>query len=231
MFKIKLADAVFGIQNKYEYSEKLCRDYLTNEPCEYEITLTDEEIAAENKDNGKWPSDYLESLAIYRKICYYLLEKETVLFHCSALEIDGKAYLFTAPSGTGKSTHTRLWREHFGDKITMINDDKPLLRIADKITVFGTPYGGKSNIQTNASAEVGGIVILRQAVDNKAERLDFKKAFPMLLNQTYRFDEPQLTFQVIDLVKKLSAVPIFSLECNISDDAVMTIYEKLKGNE
>lgn len=232
MFRIKLADTVFCIHNHYKYSEKLCRDYITDEPAKYEIVLTNEEIAFENKGNGKWSNGYLESLAVYRKICCHLLEHNTVLFHCSALAIDGRAFLFTAPSGTGKSTHTRLWREYFGDRVVMINDDKPLLKIKDKkVMVYGTPYGGKYNIQTNTSAEVCGIVILYQAPENIAEKLDFKQAFPMLLNQTYKFEKAIQTFKVIELVKTLENLPVYRYGCNISDEAVTTIYEQLKGKD
>ncbi len=77
---------------------------------------------------------------------------DTVLFHGSALAIDGDGYLFTAKSGTGKSTHTRLWRERFGDRVVMINDDKPLLHIdAGSVIAYGTPWNGKHRLGTNAS--------------------------------------------------------------------------------
>lgn len=81
----------------------------------------------ENPDG--FPDAYIESLALYQNITELLLARDVMQFHCSALEMDGRAYLFTAPSGTGKSTHVRLWRQVFGARVTVINDDKPLVRL------------------------------------------------------------------------------------------------------
>lgn len=210
--------------------ENLCHDYISNHHAETIISITDAELLAENTDGKEWSRAYLESLAVYRKICEYLIDYNIILFHCSALKMDGKAYLFTAPSGTGKSTHTRLWREHFGERVDMINDDKPLVEIKDGgAIVYGTPYGGKSGIQTNTCAEVAGIVILSQAKENKIIRLSEHEAYPMLLNQSYRPKDIAKTFRVMELVQKLAQIPTFSLECNISDEAVITAFNALKN--
>ena len=226
--KIKLADHVFAVENHDTYVAQLCRDYQTVDSVEKTIRVTEDEIQAENMDGGNWPFSYLESLAVYRKITEYLLADDILLFHCSALSIDGKAYLFTAPSGTGKSTHARLWREHFGSRVTMINDDKPLLAIRkDGITVYGTPYGGKDNIQTNTSEKVAGIVILHQADHNEMHQMTAKEAYPMLLNQTYRCSDAEGMFQTMDLVQRLSGLPVYSLGCTISREAVELAWNTL----
>lgn len=210
--------------------ENLCHDYVTNHQAETTILITDTELLAESTDGKEWSSAYLESLAVYRKICEYLIDYNIILFHCSALKMDGKAYLFTAPSGTGKSTHARLWREYFGERVVMINDDKPLVEIKDgRAIVYGTPYGGKGEIQTNTYAEVAGIVILSQAKENKITRLSEHEAYPILLNQSYRPKNIVKTFHVMELVQKLAQIPMFSLECNISNEAVITAFNKLKN--
>ena len=241
MFKIKLVEKVFTIENKYQYIEELCNDYLTTEPSHYFIEVTMEEIVKENQDGELWSNAYLESLAIYRKICEKLLNDNILLFHCSAIEFNGKAYLFTAPSGTGKSTHTRLWRETFGDKVTMINDDKPLVSIpvestdedicGDAIRVYGTPYAGKDGLQTNMSAPVAAIVILHQAKENTIERMDAKCAYPTLLNQTYRRNDPEGMIKTLELVGQLAKLPVYSLGCTISKEAVLLAYHTIvEGN-
>ncbi len=220
MFRIKLADHVFEIENRYPYTQRLCRDYLTSEPAGARVVLTEEEILREGGADSRYPADYLESLAIYRKICESLLEDGIVLFHCSALAMDGTAYLFTAPSGTGKSTHARLWRERFGERVTMINDDKPLLKISDSgITVYGTPYGGKDNLHMNTSAPVGGVAILRQAKENAIRPMSAEEAYPMLLNQTYRRSDPEGLAKTLDLVWRIAELPVFLLDCTVSGEA------------
>lgn len=232
MFQIKIAEHIFHVDNRYSYVEQLCRDYLTAEPAQIYISVSEEEILKENRDGGSWSDAYLEALAVYRKICETLLEEDIVLFHCSALEIDGKAYLFTAPSGTGKSTHTRLWRETFGERVTMINDDKPLLKITDKeIRVFGTPYGGKDGLQSNTQAPVAGIVVLYQSVANTISRLTAREAYPVLLNQTYRRNDMQGMIKTMDLVHILCRLPVYSLGCTISNEAAMLAYQTLLEKE
>ena len=232
MFQIELAQHVFAIENTYPYVENLCRDYQTKKVPREIIKVTPREVARENVDGNRWSEGYLESLAIYRKICERLLEENIILFHCSAIEMDGRAYLFTGPSGTGKSTHTRLWREVFGKRVTMINDDKPLLWIprdsqSQGIKVYGTPYGGKNGLQTNTSAPVAAIVILHQAQENKMERRERQDAYPVLLNQTYRRKDAPGMMRTMELVGELAKLPVYSLGCNISKEAVMMAYQTL----
>lgn len=242
MFRIELAGHSFAVDNTYSYVEKLGQDYITRKEPEDVISVSLEEIARENEDGGMWSTAYLESLAVYRKICEKLLDDNILLFHCSAIEIDGKAYLFTAPSGTGKSTHTRLWREVFGDRVTMINDDKPLVSIpvensdedtcGDNIRVYGTPYAGKDGLQTNRSAPVAAIVILHQAKENTIDRMESKSAYPTLLNQTYRRNDPEGMIKTLELVGQLAKLPVYSLGCTISKEAVMLAYNTIvEGNE
>ena len=230
---MKLVEYVFQVENKYDYVSRLCKDYCIEQPetVDYVISVSDQEIQRENQDGGNWPVEYLESLAVYRKICEVLLEKDIILFHCSALEMNGKALLFTAASGTGKSTHARLWRERFKDQVTMVNDDKPLLVITkDHVYVYGTPYGGKDGIQTNTHAEVAGIFILHQATENTLKKVSFKEAYPMLLNQTYRRKDASGMIQTMDTVSKLSIVPTYELGCTISYEAVDLVYQEIFGS-
>ncbi len=231
MFSIKLVDQIFTVDNQYPYVEQMCQDYLvTPDQPGTLISISDAELQAERTDDGNWSDAYLESLAVYRKIVELLLSRDVLLFHCSALELDGKAYLFTAPSGTGKSTHAGLWRQRFGDRVVMINDDKPLLALHNgTVTVFGTPYAGKEGRQTNTSAPVGGIVILHQAPENSIRPLSPREAYPELLNQTYRPKEPARLIHTMDLVQELAQLPLFELGCTISQEAVTLSYEALTG--
>lgn len=229
MFRIKIAEHVFDIDNRYDHVEKLCADYITEEPAEDCILVSAEEIAKEQKTQQQHSEGYLEALAIYRKLCERLLQEDVLLFHASALMIDGKAYLFTAPSGTGKSTHARLWRESFQDRVTMINDDKPLLRFTEQeIRVYGTPYAGKDRLQTNTSAPVAGIVYLHQAKENEMHRLTGTEAYPLLLSQAYRVNDIQGMLKTMDLVHSLSRIPVYALGCTISKDAAKLAYQTIR---
>ena len=233
MFNIKLVGITLAIDSKYKYLERLCHDYITDENAEKVISVTEDEIDAENIANETFSKGYLESLAIFRKLCDYLIDYNILLFHCSAVELDGRAYLFTAPSGTGKSTHTGLWKKRFGDRLTVINDDKPFLKFEnDEIFVYGTPYAGKHNIQTNTHAKVEGVVYLHQSRVNNITRLTQGEAFKLLFLQTYRNRMSMVkTSKSINLVTKLCKIPVFKLDCDISDDAVNLAYNSLIGEK
>ncbi len=227
MFNAKIADHVIAIDNRYDYIKQLYRDYISDEEPYAFVSVNDDEIAAENFDGGNWSPAYLETLAVYRKICEQLINDDIILFHCSCLEMDGKAILFTAPSGTGKSTHSRLWRERFGSRVVMVNDDKPLIKISDRIVAYGTPYGGKDALQTNTSALVSAIVILHQAKENLIRRLEPNEAFPQLFAQTYRCSSVEAMTKTLPLVGKLSHLPVYSLGCTISQEAVELVYNEI----
>lgn len=252
-FWAKLAETPLWLSCRWPYTTQLFKAYRITPSAEevqqYEqlmrsagldpaqpLQVSDAEIkreqeASEEAPSG-YPADYLESLAVYRKLCGLLLPQDILLFHCSSLELDGRAYLFTAPSGTGKSTHARLWRQVFGDRVTMINDDKPLLRRQPDGSwkVYGTPYGGKDDLQTNTSQTICGIVLLERAPENHIERVSARDAFPRLLAQTYHDpNDPAALLRTMDLVGALAQLPVFRLGCTISEEAVHTAYQALKG--
>ncbi len=237
----KLAESVFSITSIHNQIHSFFSDYVTSEKAEFTVVSEQADIdferakseaedKAQGRDKRRIPDSYLEMLSVYRKICDLMIDKDVLLFHSSALELDGTAYLFTAPSGTGKSTHARLWREHFGDRVVMINDDKPLIKLeGDTATVYGTPYGGKEGIQNNRKAKVGAIFVLYQAKENSVRPISPSEAYPMLFNQTYRPNDPAKILRTMELVEVLSRLPIYSLGCNISHDAVITAYNALKS--
>ena len=112
MFTIRVADTFIQINERYQYIKQYCRNYIVDDVTpEMVIEVSDEEIKAEQSDEYTSSPDYLETLAVYRKICERLVDKGIILVHSSVLMVDGEAVMFLAPSGTGKSTHTRLWRQ------------------------------------------------------------------------------------------------------------------------
>lgn len=144
------------------------------ETSQSDIEYEREKSALEDRKEGlpirNFPDSYLETLAVYRKFAENLLAYDTVLFHGSVVAVDGIGYLFTAKSGTGKSTHTRLWREYFGERAVMVNDDKPLLQVTENgVIVYGTPWDGKHHLSNNISVPLKAICILTRAEENHIE--------------------------------------------------------------
>lgn len=234
-FKIKVAEKVIKISCNYDFSYIYCKDYITDEIEDFSITVNSKDIEFERKRATLECSDgYLELLAIHRKISEIMPKYNTILFHGSVLAIDGKGYLFTAPSGTGKSTHTRLWKEYFKDRVIVVNDDKPFLKIeGDEVFAYGTPWDGKHRLSSNIKVPLKGICILSQDKENWIKKIDSKSVYPYLYNQVYHIlnerENAIKTLQIFD--KLLKIVPIYKMGCNISYDAVKTSYLGMIGEE
>ncbi len=225
----------------YDYTEKMCRDYLIDvEQSDYELVIREEDILAERElarktaeadgvEVGNYPDNYLESLAVYRKIAETLAADDIILFHGSCIAVDGYAYLFTAKSGTGKSTHTTLWRKVYGDRVCMVNDDKPLIWLSKEgVYIYGTPWDGKHHLSTNTKVRLGGICILNRAngEQNSIAHIGGKEAYPMLLQQTYRPRQTAELLKVLESIDKLANhVPIYDMRCNIDEQAAVMAYE------
>ncbi len=234
MTKYKIADLVFEASVKYAYTPKLCKnyEYYGDEPVEFSVTITDQDISAEKALAPTFHDAYLESLALFRKLCdYALANADGIIFHSSAIMVDGEAYLFTAPSGTGKSTHTRLWRELLGERAVMINDDKPIIRYIDgDFYVYGTPWNGKHHLDTNCRAKIKAICNIYQAKENKIEKMSAGEMLMVILNQTLRPTELNKMDKLLGLIEKLlSKVALYKLGCNISTQAAELSYKTMSG--
>lgn len=131
MFCIQIAEVLIAIKNRYAFTERLCADSIVDtspDDCDISIAATPEEIAAENDEKGSFSPAYCESLALYRKICTRMLDFNAFLFHAAIISYAEQGFAFTAKSGTGKSTHIAQWVRALGERVTVVNGDKPILR-------------------------------------------------------------------------------------------------------
>lgn len=131
MFCVQIAEVLVAIENRYAFTERLCADYIVDvlpDKCNFSVSATPEEIAAENSDDGTFSPAYCESLALYRKICTHMLDYDAFLLHAAVVSYAGRGFAFAAKSGTGKSTHVAQWMRALGDDVTVVNGDKPILR-------------------------------------------------------------------------------------------------------
>lgn len=231
-YKMKLADVPFLVNCFYSSTEYYCRDFLFEGNCRYEISISEEDIRFERETVVfEAPAQYLETLAVFRKAAEKLVEDNIIVFHSSVIEVNGAAYAFAAPSGTGKSTHTGLWREWLSNEdVHMINDDKPLIRIDSDIVAFGTPWQGKSRLGENRSAPVKGICFLKQGEFNEIRRISKEEALPKLFRQTYRIPDREKLAKTMLLLNVLSEkTPIYEMSCTISHEAAKIAYEYMNG--
>ena len=172
----------------------------------------------------KYEVVFLSLLALERR----LAEQPCLILHCAYTEYQGKAMLFSAPSGTGKTTQAGLWEQYRGSRT--VNGDKALLEYDGKAwTANGWPVCGTSEVCENKKLPVGCIVMLSQAKLNQAWRLRPAEAFTSLYGQITmnRWDREELV-KNLDLLERLvGKVPIYHLACDISEDAVKTLEQEL----
>lgn len=240
--KYKIADKVIEVTSMYEDVHDYCKDYVTDESPDFSVTISQQDIDYETQSElkcaekeGRKPyistDDYREELAVYRKIAEKMPDYDTILFHGSVIAADGHGFLFTAKSGTGKSTHTRLWREYLGDKAVMINDDKPLLKITDnEVIAYGTPYNGKHRLGCNSSVPLKAICILTRGEKNSIVPIGKSEAYTMLLQQVYRPKDALQMTKTLKLIDRMAEnVEFYRLACNMDIEAAEVAYNGMKG--
>ena len=233
MIKVKIADIPMGIENRYDYLSGICKDYFTDEEPVLILSATDSEIDDEFKNVGVgFSRGYLEGLVIYRKIASRLYEYDGFVFHGAVLNYRGNACIFTARSGVGKTTHTRLWLSEFGDDVHYLNGDKPIIRIVDgQPYAYGTPWQGKENYGVNERAPVGAVYFLERAEQNSAEKTTAEESAIKFVTQMFVPKEAiaaAKTLSVADAV--LCSVKLFNLRCNMQPEAARMAKAALTEN-
>lgn len=237
---IRLAGRNISIDSLNSEVHELCDDYRVEGSIDFYVKTTKEDIdferaqsirEAEQEGYSPYPysDSYLETLAVYRKIAERMPNYDTFLFHGSCVAVDGVSYLFTAKSGTGKSTHTRLWRKLLGGCAVMVNDDKPLIRLTGHTAdAYGTPWDGKHHLSRNISVPLKAICILERGVQNSIKEITRKQALPMLIQQTYRPYDPIALQKTLTLLDRMD-VRLYRLSCNMDISAAELSYNTMKG--
>ncbi len=199
-----------------------------NDTADLLIRSSPEELLAKNPHLSLEDCEYLSTGgSFYRQLVYF----NGMMLHASCVVVDGMAYLFSAPCGTGKSTHVRLWLELFGERAFILNDDKPALRVLDgEVYVYGTPWSGKDDCSRNVRAKLGGIAVVKRAKDNSMRPLSAAEAAFSLLNQTARGVSSTQMEQGLDTINTIvSTGKIFELSCNMDISAARLSYETMSG--
>ena len=175
-----------------------------------------------------------EYLATGSSFYRQLLNFDGIMLHSSAVVMDERAFLFSADCGTGKSTHTALWRSVFGeDRAQILNDDKPALRYEDGFWfAYGTPWSGKTDQSLNARFPVAGIAILERHEKNSIAPIEGKEAVVAVMRQVVRHKDPALKIKQLELIDKLlTQVPVWKLKCNMEPEAALVSYEAMSGRK
>ena len=171
---------------------------------------------------------YLEALSIYRCISNKLIDFDGFVLHASVIDKDGFAFAFSAKSGTGKTTHSRMWLKAFPDA-RIINGDKPLVRLFDgSFYAYGTPWCGKENYNVDAKGILKAICFIERGETNEIARISKEEAVKRIYTQLLMPKSPEYINKMFDLIEKfIETVPAFVLRCNISEEAARVAYEAM----
>ena len=196
------------------------------------FSVSDAEIAALRPQTPLLTDDLREYMLMGKAFYEYLISRGGMMLHASAVVVDGEAYLFSAPSGTGKSTHTALWLRRFPGAY-ILNDDKPALYFSEgRVYAAGTPFSGKYDISVNHSVPLRAIAFIARSADNRIEQIPDRRALYELLNQTSRPEDVGLYAKLLQNAGKiLEQTPIYKLHCNMNLEAAEVAYEEMRKGE
>ena len=234
-FNVKTANKVLKINAFNESTKRYCGAFLTNEEPEYEITMTEEDLKNE-RSNSETGQVYVneEISALYRKIADLLVEDGIVVFHSSAISINGGGFLITARSGVGKSTHAKLLSEYIKEDFKYINDDKPLLEVKDnKVTVYSSPWNGKERRGNNISAPLKAIIFLNRGESNTFRKIINKEElYIKMLSQIYLPKEKSKREKALNIADKLlKNVNFYEINVTKEIESAKMTYEEIIKNE
>lgn len=222
MITVEIAKLPIGIDNKYSYLPYIAKDHITDSEPLFTVKASEEQIRSELAILPEpMHEQYLEASAVFRAIGEELPLYSAVVFHGAVIALDGVAYAVTARSGVGKTTHLSLWLKEFGDRVHILNGDKPVLRIIDgKVYACATPWRGKEGYGVNEMLPLGGIGFIKRAKENSAVPQTPSESLFDFISQVYipkRSDTAKLALSTVDSI--LKSVPLFSLYVNMEREA------------
>ncbi len=222
--QLKISDLKIDCLHEHDLILKMAREYMSqHDKADMKIEPVVHAL----------PQDYSEA---YKEVVCLLVELaeqlpvfERVLFHGAAIEYDNHAYVFAAPSKTGKSTHITLWKLFLKEKVDIINGDKPIFHVHDEIVdVYGSPWSGKENWNRNTCVPLAGICFLKQGNLNQITKLNTDEAMQFVLSQMYVPKDEERAGKVLEMLDVICrCIPIFLMECEISEQAVQMSFEAL----
>ena len=230
--KYKIADLIVEYTAKYDELKRLSEQFIYNGERETDITLSVTDKQLENMLSRSVEGTTIsgiENLAMSSEFNRAAIKYGVMLVHSSALIYNNEAYLFSADSGVGKSTHTKLWLKAFGDKVHIMNDDKPVVRLYDDhAQAYGTPFDGGSGIALNESYPLKAIIFVERGEENSVRIPESKEIIQKLYFQTARMvDRKTAEKMLLNIEKLLSLTKFYVLTCNMDISAAYTAYNSI----
>lgn len=249
-FTVKIAGIPICIEARYSYVYSCCSNYLTTDEPMFSVHATQKEIQDEVSKNKHYYYFYkgftkgektnnettkeinegiIESAIIHRKIAEKFPAYNAIFMHGAVIAIGNSSYMFSARSGTGKTTHIKKWIEN-AEKSYVVNGDKPFILVNQKGAFScGTPWCGKENYGRNCIVPLRSIVFMERCTENQIEPVSFQSIYMKLLEQTYQpsdVNHMKCTLEILSKLKELVSFYRFRFD-NLKNDAFRTSYDCL----
>lgn len=235
----KMADFIIEFHNNggnFQKLEEFCG--CSRRKTDMFIKVTKDEAFAERAISGNkdlFLGDYAVSNAL-RKIAEWIPLHGAFLLHSACFDVNGTGVAFAAHSGTGKTTHMLLWQKLLGDKMTVVNGDKPIVRFFEDEPetpyAYGTPWCGKEHLGCNMRTPLKHICFIERADKNSCEPLDKSDAVNLIFNQVYMPKDPAAMMKTMQLIDRLlSCCTLWKIRCNMESDAAETSFNAIFGKE
>ncbi|MBE6761487.1 MAG: hypothetical protein E7551_04305 [Ruminococcaceae bacterium] len=246
-FILKIAGQMVHVNVQYSSTREYCREYLCEGESDFSVEITPQDIALERKISdrertieGLPPYSFeeiqLERTALYRKIAERLPMRDAFILHSATFDVDGVGVAFAAHSGTGKTTHMNLWQQFLGDKMVVVNGDKPIVRFFDDEPespyAYGTPWNGKEHLGCNMRTPLKHICFIERSETNYVEKVQKNAVIDRIFNQVYMPKDPMAVMNTMKLIDRLlSCCNLWIIHCNIEPEAAEVAYNTIiNGN-
>lgn len=232
MIDIRVADINIRMHNRFSYIEAMCEGYTADfETADIEVETCDRDIAEEIK-NTDFPTEppYAEAACLHREIAERLWRYDAFLLHSALIECDGVGYAFAARSGVGKSTHIGLWKKVLGGRVSIVNGDKPIVKLGeDGGMAYGTPWNGKEGLGENRGCPLRALCFLERGSENKIQPITPDEAVARLFPQIYLPEGEQAAARTLELLDSfVREVSFFRLACNMEDEAAVVAHDAMR---
>ena len=235
---IEIADFVIELEDnkilKKVYNRK---NFLTDAAPDFIVHAAESDVKEKTeKLSGENYRDMAIDIVIHQNIAKWLPLHDAILLHSACFEVNGTGVAFAAHSGTGKTTHMLLWQKLLGDKMTVVNGDKPIVRFFEDEPetpyAYGTPWCGKEKLGCNMRTPLKHICFIERADKNSCEPLDKSDAVNLIFNQIYMPKDPAAMMKTMQLIDRLlSCCKLWKIRCNMESDAAETSFNAIFGKE
>ena len=235
--KCKIADFDVAFEVDFKSFEFSTKDYHNNfEKPDFEINITKQDVVWEEEnyreESNQIYTNTFKKTSLFRNFAEKVTIHNAFVLHSACFDVEGTGVAFAAHSGTGKTTHMNLWQEYLGDKMKVVNGDKPIVRFFDDEPetpyAYGTPWNGKEHLGCNMRTKLKHICFIERSETNFVEKVEKAQVIDRIFNQVYMPKDPVAVMKTMELIDRLlSCCDLWIIHCNMEKEAAKVAYETI----